>query len=370
LLSLLCPKVQCRNLLNQSVFLVYDVGMSKVQNLSGTIQEGFLANLLQYLAINRVSGYLKLETVDTAEQIRVGQIYFRQGRVTHAITGSERAVTAIATLMLWNSGEFSFRTGEFQTEISIDTSLEHLLMEVSKRLDEHQKTFDPYKLHAGTVLQRREIDELEGAIPVPGNAILLLASADGRQSLGQLAKTLNTPLEALIQIAQQLLDIDLLLVTTRITVDAGSISPSSSNTGSTSSGSRGSGPINTSSSRSDSSSSSASSSRSSRADSSTHDTWGSAVSPKAVEKVVEKIIYSTTDPAFVDELSTTMIRILGPVGEIILEDALDELNLQADSLSTEAVGVLLREVYNQLKSENQRQQFNTTVRALRSKYHC
>jgi Domain of unknown function (DUF4388) len=339
--------------------------MSKVQNLSGTIQEGFLANLLQYLAINRVSGYLKLETVDTVGQIAVGQIYFRQGRVTHAITGSERAVTAIATLMLWHSGEFSFRTGEFQTEISIDTSLEHLLMEVSKRLDEHQKTFDPYKLHAGTVLQRRDIDELEGAIPVPGNSILLLASVDGRQSLGQLAKTLNTPLEALIQIAQQLLDIDLLLVTTRTAVDVGLSSSSSSNSGATNSGST----------RFDSRSSSASradsiGTGSNRADSSTHDTWGSAVSPKAVEKVVEKIIYSTTDPAFVDELSTTMIRILGPVGEIILEDALDELNLQADSLSTEAVGILLREVYNQLKSENQRQQFNTTVRALRSKYHC
>jgi hypothetical protein len=345
--------------------------MSKVQNLSGTIQEGFLANLLQYLAINRVSGYLKLETVDQvgqigAGQIAVGQIYFRQGRVTHAITGSERAVTAIATLMLWNSGEFSFRTGEFQTEISIETSLEHLLMEVSKRLDEHHlKMTNAPKLHAGTVLQRREIDELEGAIPVPGNAILLLASADGRQSLGQLAKTLNTPLEALIQIAQQLLDIDLLLVTTRTAVDVGLSSFSSSNSGAT----------NSSSTRFDSRSSSASradsiSTGSSRADSSTHDTWGSSTSPKAVEKAVEKIIYPTTDLAFVDELSTTMIRILGPVGEIILEDALDELNLQADSLSTEAVGILLREVYNQLKSENQRQQFNTTVRALRSKYHC
>jgi uncharacterized membrane protein YgcG len=330
--------------------------MSKVQNLSGTIQEGFLANLLQYLAINRVSGYLKLETMDTAGQIAVGQIYFRQGRVTHAITGGERAITAIATLMLWTSGEFSFKTGEFQTEISIETSLEHLLMEVSRRLDEHHlKTFDPRKLTAGTVLQRRDIDELEGAIPVPGNSILLLASVDGRQSLGQLAKTLNTPLEALIQIAQQLVDIDLLTVTTRIAIDADSSSSGSGRSISSSS---------------ISSSSGSSSSGSSSSGSSTRDTWGSAVSPKAVEKVVEKIIYPTTDPAFVDELSTTMIRILGPVGEIILEDALDELNLQADSLSTEAVGILLREVYNQLKSENQRQQFNTTVRTLRSKYHC
>jgi Domain of unknown function (DUF4388) len=345
--------------------------MSKVQNLSGTIQEGFLANLLQYLAINRVSGYLKLETVDQvgqigAGQIAVGQIYFRQGRVTHAITGNERALTAVATLMLWDSGEFSFRTGEFQTEVSIDISLEHLLIEVSKRFDEHQlKMTNAPKLHAGTVLQRRDIDELEGAIPVPGNSILLLASADGRQSLGQLAKTLNTPLEALIQIAQQLVDIDLLLVTTRTVVDVGSIS----------SGSTSSDPINTSSGRSDWRSSSASradpiNTNSSRGDASTHDTWGSSTRPKIVEKVVEKIIYPTTDPAFVDELSTTMIRIVGPVGEIILEDALDELNLQADSLSTEAVGILLREVYNQLKSENQRQQFNTTVRALRSKYHC
>jgi Domain of unknown function (DUF4388) len=344
--------------------------MSKVQNLSGTIQEGFLANLLQYLAINRVSGYLKLETMDTAGQIAVGQIYFRQGRVTHAISGSERAVTAIATLMLWDSGEFSFRTGEFQTEISIGTSLEHLLMEVSKRLDEQHKTFDPYKLTAATVLQRRDIDELEGAIPVPGNAIMLLASADGRQSLGQLAKTLNTPIEALIQIAQQLLDIDLLLVTTRTAVDAGATTSSPSSSGSSNSGSSSSGASNAGSISSDSRTSSSSSTSpintsSSRADSSTRDTWGSA-SPK----VVEKVIYATTDPAFVDELSTTMIRILGPVGEIILEDALEELNLQADSLSTEAVGILLREVYNQLKSENQRQQFNTTVRALRSKYHC
>ena len=335
--------------------------MLKVQNLSGTIQEGFLANLLQYLAINRVSGYLKLETVDHVGQIAVGQIYFRQGRVTHAISGNERALTAIATLMLWNSGEFSFRTGEFQTEISIETSLEHLLMEVSKRLDEHHlKLTNAPKLHAGTVLQRREIDELEGAIPVPGNAIMLLASADGQRSLGQLAKTLNTPLEALIQMAQQLLDIELLTLTTRIAIDV-----DSSNTGA-SSGLSNTGLSNTGSSHSNSSSSGSSQHGPSQHGSSTHDTWGSAASPK----VVEKIIYPTTDPAFVDELSTTMIRILGPVGEIILEDALEELNLQADSLSTEAVGILLREIYNQLKSENQRQQFNTTVRALRSKYHC
>ena len=325
--------------------------MLKVQNLSGTIQEGFLANLLQYLAINRVSGYLKLETVDHVGQIAVGQIYFNQGRVTHAISGNERAVTAVTTLMHWNSGEFSFRTGEFQTEISIDISLEHLLMEVSKRLDEHHlKLTNAPKLHAGTVLQRREIDELEGAIPVPGNAIMLLASADGQRSLSQLAKTLNTPLEMLIQLAQQLTDIGLLTLGTQIAIDVGSSNSGLSNSGTSSSLSN----------------SSSSQHGPSQHGPSTRDTWGSAAGPR----VVEKIIYPTTDPAFVNELSTTMIRILGPVGEIILEDALEELNLQADSLSTEAVGILLREVYNQLKSENQRQQFNTTVRALRSKYHC
>jgi hypothetical protein len=74
--------------------------------------------------------------------------------------------------------------------------------------------------------------------------------------------------------------------------------------------------------------------------------------------------------AFVEELVQITVRVIGPVGEILVDDALENLNLNAKALSPEVVPILLREVNNQLKNDQQRLAFQTASRTLRSKYRC
>ena len=267
--------------------------MGLVQDLRGTIQEGVLTSLLQYLALNQAGGCLTMQGGDTL----YGTVYLDRGRLVHAATARSKGVAAIAEMIAWREGQFRFRGGEQSPEVSIQQPLEHVLLEASHQVDEAQRSGvgPAVALNAQSLLRRREFGDQVGAIQIPANAIPLLAAMDGERPLGVLAQKLGLTGPAIVAVAQELLRLGL----------------------------------------------------------------AEAETPRP--RVPE---------AFATELLQLTVRIVGPVGEIIVEDALDDLNLNPQALSPDVVPILLREVNNQLKNDQQRQAFQTASRALRSKYRC
>ncbi len=264
-----------------------------VQDLRGSIQEGALANLLQYLSLNQASGCLNIEGPRNA----LGKVYLAQGRVVHATTSKGGwAVPALEEMIGWFEGAFRFRNGETPPEITIDVPLERLLLNASISTDESRRVSaeTPAILTAGTVLKLRALDQLETTIELPIVAARLLSVIDGRRSLEQAARAIGMPLEQVLEIAERVVQIGL-------------------------------------------------------------------AAPASAPRVA---------PGFVAEVSTCVVRILGPVGEILVEDALEDLGLEATAVPFEAVNDLMKNIQSQFKTDQQRAQFSAASRDIRTRYKC
>lgn len=263
-----------------------------VQDLRGSLQEGALANLLQYLSLNRASGCLNVEGPSNA----LGKVYLLQGRVVHAATSRGGwAIPAMAEMVVWAEGTFRFRNGETSPEVTIDVPLERLLLNASISADESRRgsTEAPAPVKAGTVLKLRAFDQLETTVEIPIAAAGLLSVLDGRRSLEQAARTIGVPLERVLEIGADVVRLGL-------------------------------------------------------------------AAPLSAPRVA---------PGFLTELTARVVRILGPVGEIIVEDALEDLGLNTE-LPFEVVNDLLKAISDQFKTDQQRAQFSAAGKELRAKYQC
>ncbi len=266
-----------------------------VQDLRGSIQEGALANLLQYLALNQASGCLNIEGPRNA----LGKVYLAQGRVVHATTSKGGwAVPALDEMIGWFEGAFRFRNGEAPPEVTIDVPLERLLLNASISTDESRRASVETlpDLKAGTVLKLRMLDQLETTIELPIIAARLLSVLDGRRSLEQAANAIKMPLEQVLEIAARVVHIGL-----------------------------------------------------------------AAAVPVSAPRVAQ---------GFITELMACVVRILGPVGEIVIEDALEDLGLNGTAVPFEAVNDLMKTVLSQFKTDQQRALFSTASQEIRARYKC
>ncbi len=73
---------------------------------------------------------------------------------------------------------------------------------------------------------------------------------------------------------------------------------------------------------------------------------------------------------FLTELTARVVRILGPVGAIVVEDALEDLRLDGTELPFDAINDLVKTISDQFRSDQQRTQFSSASRELRAKYKC
>ena len=94
--------------------------------LQGRLGDGVLANLIQYLSLNRASGCLSVADDDAGR----GGVYFLCGRVEHVEVGDvdEVGVPALTALLGWHEGRFSFRVGVEARRRTIDVSVDALLL--------------------------------------------------------------------------------------------------------------------------------------------------------------------------------------------------------------------------------------------------
>lgn len=110
-------------------------GATLTGSITGLIEEVPLPDLLQLFSTSRKSGVLVIQT-----ERDIAKIYLREGRVFYATINDEAALSpykAFYRILSWRAGTFSLEAVTDESfEDEIDESIENLLMESMRQLDE------------------------------------------------------------------------------------------------------------------------------------------------------------------------------------------------------------------------------------------
>ena len=100
---------------------------------AGSVDGLHLADVLQLKGHNRFSGCITVEY--GTEQ---GMIFFRDGEIIHAEQGKATGVTAFNAIICWPGGKFAIQPKVTTTSRTITESLNYLLLEAHRLMDEAQ----------------------------------------------------------------------------------------------------------------------------------------------------------------------------------------------------------------------------------------
>ena len=145
---------------------------------SGDLADMGVVDLIQTIEIGRKSGCIRFARDDETK----GTIYFRNGKVIDAETGSLRGEPAVYRLLVWNEGSFEIEFGNIDREDVVTLSSQGLLMEGMRRLDEWGRLSEQLPpLQTRFAIDHAELVERLAEIPDEANAILRLL--DGKRTL-------------------------------------------------------------------------------------------------------------------------------------------------------------------------------------------
>jgi pSer/pThr/pTyr-binding forkhead associated (FHA) protein len=107
------------------------------RSMTGSIEDIPLMDVLQWLATSRKTGALKVRDPDAN---RVGALHLREGKVFYAaIEGNPRLhpEKALMRMLNWQKGMFELENASLDDPpVTINMSLEHMLMEAARQQDE------------------------------------------------------------------------------------------------------------------------------------------------------------------------------------------------------------------------------------------
>jgi hypothetical protein len=106
----------------------------RIYTLSGVIQEGVLADILQLLSSNQKTGSF---TAD-ADGKKV-EMYFRDGHLYHATCGDISGQSAFFVAMALEKGTFCFEeSAQLPDEVTIDGNTQFMILEALRQIDEER----------------------------------------------------------------------------------------------------------------------------------------------------------------------------------------------------------------------------------------
>jgi hypothetical protein len=274
------------------------------QQIQGALDEGVLANLLQYFAATNATGCLSVHSTIKG----TGKVYVNKGRPVHAHLGSLIGVQAVAA-MLMLIGEFEFEGDVSTSKRSIETTMEALLLSATLELDDVVLTprtlveteSSTGKLGPQAVLKCGIRPDFNENIEMPLSALWLLPLINGRDSLEEIAQKEDRSLEVTLKSAE---------VLTRLRIAV------------------------------------------------------------VVQATVSEPEQRWVPKAFVIDLVGQLNFLLGPVGEVMVQDALDDLEMPFGKLPERIVSKLLKRLFSQLEGLEQRQKFTLMARKLRETHGC
>ncbi len=143
---------------------------SKAFGVEGDLKEVTLVDLLQIFGLNRRTGTLILTHEDL-----VGTIHLLNGAIISAVFGDTSGEKALFRIMRWPGGRFSYQPGETTVTRNISRSMDALLMEGMRQLDEWESLFNLLPPPATTLKMTKGREDLPGDLrPVTQEVILLL----------------------------------------------------------------------------------------------------------------------------------------------------------------------------------------------------
>ena len=243
--------------------------------MQGQLDDGVLANLLQYLSLNQAGGRLFLRHLQGMQ----GEVFFERGQVVHVVAHPLTGVEALSRLLGWHDGQFQFQVGVEASERSVSGQVGSLLLEASYRADHAVQPQEP--LDEGAILVPRSPDLYTEREALTLKAIQLLRNLDGVQSLGDIALSSGRPIAELMAAAEELRS----------------------------------------------------------------------------QGLAELAVVPLASRDFLTDLTRLMVDLMGPMGEIVVEDALYDLGLKPEALPRMVVGDLVLELVAQLKRRDWQHRF-------------
>jgi CheY-like chemotaxis protein/TolA-binding protein len=148
---------------------------------AGTLSDMGVVDLIQTIEIGRKTGIIHFSSHDTPP--RMGEVYFRNGKVIDATLGKLEGEKAVYRLLLWNSGDFEMDfKPSLQHPDKIGLSSQGLLMEGMRRVDEWGRMLEQLPaLDTRFEVDYHELSDRLSEIPDEINTILRLF--DGKRTL-------------------------------------------------------------------------------------------------------------------------------------------------------------------------------------------
>jgi DNA-binding response OmpR family regulator len=144
---------------------------------AGSIRDMTIVDLLQTFEAGRKSGSITLRS-----GARVGQVWFRDGKVIDAEVGSLRGEEAVYRLLVWGRADFEVDFASTDREDVVDGSTSALLMEGLRRADEWGRWIEALP-PLDRVFEVDHVRLLERLSEIPDELNGILRLLDGRRSL-------------------------------------------------------------------------------------------------------------------------------------------------------------------------------------------
>ncbi len=254
------------------------------ETLQGQLTEGVLVNVMQYLAMNQATGSL-LVRQPQGEQ---GQLFFAQGQVIHISLGSHQDVRAMALLLEWVEGNYTFRV-DMPPTTTMRSSIERLLLEAVMHADvSKKKGYNPF--YEDSILTAKPLQK-DQVVSVSIRAVQVLPQLDGLRTLGEIAASMRLELSEILTAANELHQQGL---------------------------------------------------------------------------TDNRAVMITTD--FTASLKSLVTNIMGPMGEIVVDDALDALGVSSQAVPKRVIPDLLRGLENEMRHSRWREAFGLGARQLCQQY--
>ena len=146
------------------------------EGFEGAITGLGLSDVIQLNGQNRFSGCIAVNY-----DISTGLIFFRDGEIIHAEQGSKVGEQAFYEIMQWPGGRFSLQPNVTTTGHAITRSMNYLLMEAHRLLDEMRsgRAESPPDAPAAEPGRGRAMTIVDRIRQIPGVAYAVLLAKDG-----------------------------------------------------------------------------------------------------------------------------------------------------------------------------------------------
>ncbi|KPK69667.1 hypothetical protein AMJ71_02370 [candidate division TA06 bacterium SM1_40] len=102
--------------------------------LEGDLRHFDLSDVLQLIGFGQKEGALRIQG-ERGE----GVIYFDDGTATHAVAGDLVGDDAMLRIVQWREGHFSFDTSDTTDQQTVHLSIQHVILEAARQVDEWRK---------------------------------------------------------------------------------------------------------------------------------------------------------------------------------------------------------------------------------------